>query len=417
MNTSIDNINQVIDVGDVEAEKLLLITQSQTIDIQEFVLQTTIFEDIFSNIMTGALVIRDSANLINTYKLRGQEQVILRFKTPGFTSAIEKTFFISSIKGRILGEKDQIYVLHLTSLEGAIDNVTKVTKKIKGKTDVVIANLFNTYLKQDKNLISYATHNTNIALVSPFWTPLKIINWICNRSFENAPNIVFYEGNKNFYLTSLEKLYQQESYGQYQYIPTANTTEWSLSERFYLINGISDIPHLDVFNAQDHGYYASKLITHDITLKQYKEFQHDHFSYKEETEGLDDYPIFPENIVKNSETYRSVRTKQYAMFPEKEDPQYETWAMKRNSLMYEANNLKFVITVPGKTDIEVGKVIDVLIPRSVAKDMTTGNQIENLFDPYLSGRYLITGIRHQFTLNKHEMYLEIMKETFQEPVE
>lgn len=408
-----ENIEQIVDVGDVITEQITLSVNGELIDIKDFVLQTTVYEDIFSNIMSGALVLRDASNLINKYKFNGQEQVIVRFRSPGFSNdgVIEKTFYVSSVKGRTLGEKEQAYVLHLVSVEGAVDNVTKISKKFKGKTDVVISEVFEEYLKQQKELINQASHNTNIALLSTYWSPLKIINWICNRSFENAPNIVFYEGNKNFYLTSLEKLFQKQDYGTYSYIPTVNSGDWTLEDRYYFISEISDLDYYDIFRGQDFGYYASKLITHDITLKQYKEFQHDHYQYRDSVESLDEYTIFPSNLPKNADSFRVVRTKQYGMFPEKEDPQYEVWAMKRNSLMYEANNFKMTIAVPGKTDIEVGTPISVLLPKSIAKDSEVASS--NLFDPYLSGRYLITGIRHQFTLNKHQMFLEIMKESFQ----
>jgi len=407
-----ENIDQIVDVGDVITEEIILSAKGQLVDIKNFVIQTTVYEDIFSNVMTGVLLLRDAANLINEYKLNGKEQVIVKFRSPGFSDAgvIKKTFYISSIKGRTIGEKDQIYALFLISIEGAIDNITKISKKFKGKTDNVIAEVFNEYLRQEKRLVSYASHNTNIALVSTYWSPLKIINWICNRSFENAPNILFYEGNKNFYLTSLEKLFQSRDYGTYSYIPSANSGDFSLAERFSFISDISNLDHYDIFKGQDYGYYSSRLITHDITLKQYKEFQHNHYSYRENIESLDEFTIFPANL-SNPDNYRMVRTKQYGMFPEKEDPQYEVWAMKRNSLMYEANNFKMTIAVPGKTDIEVGNTINVFLPRSTAKEADVSTP--NFFDPYLSGRYLITGIRHQFSLNKHQMFLEIMKESFQ----
>lgn len=103
------------------------------------------------------------------------------------------------------------------------------------------------------------------------------------------------------------------------------------------------------------------------------------------------------------------------MFEENKDPMYETWVARRNSLMYEASNLRISIEVPGRTDIEVGKVIDVFIPKSIAK--SEGKNFNELLDPYLSGRYLITSIRHQFMMNKHEMILEIMKDSFKKPLE
>ena len=84
--------------------------------------------------------------------------------------------------------------------------------------------------------------------------------------------------------------------------------------------------------------------------------------------------------------------------------------------MYEAQNLRFSIEVPGRSDIEVGNTIECVIPKSTGKDNSGKATFEDYIDPYLSGKYLITSIRHSFTLNKHEMILEIMKDSFNKPL-
>jgi hypothetical protein len=413
-----ENLNEINNVGDVVTEKILLTTNGKTVDIREFVLSCSIFEDVFSNVMTAALAIRDAGNLINEYQLSGLETITLAFKTPGFdrSNTIEKKFYLNAIKNRRLGEKEQVYEIDLISVEAANDNVTKISKKYSGKTDEVIFSIFNDYIKDDKNLLNLENHNSNVTLVSPFWSPFKIINWICNRSYQNAQNVVFYESNKNFYLTSIENLTQQNSFGTYVYSSISNLNDTPLSLKYFIINGITDFRYFDIFRANDFGYYTSKLITHDITLKQYKEFQHDHYEFHNRVKHLEDKHTFPSNIIKNSDSFRTVKTKQYNMFNETPDPLYETWAMQRNSLMYEANNLKFIIKVPGRTDIEAGRVVDLIIPRSIAADVSIENN-EKLIDPYLSGRYLVTAIRHDFALNRHDMYLEVMKDSFQQSIE
>lgn len=409
--------NVIQDTGNFLAEKLNITSRGKIYDIKNFVLQTVIYEDIFSNVMTGSIVVRDAASLITRLALGGLEQVEISFKTNGFRQSITKKFYISSVSDRILGEKEQVYVLDLISVEGALDNVLRISKKFSGNTDDLVQTIFNEYLKQDKNLVVNPRHVTSASVVSPFWSPLKLINWLCNRSYQRAPNVLFFEGSQNFYLSSIENLMRQPVYGHYRYEPNANIAERRNAVRYENIQSISDISYFDVFKAQDYGYYTSKLITHDITLKQYKEFVHNQSDYKKEIHSLERNIPFPSKVLKNSDTYRSVRTKQYNMFEENKDPLFENWVMKRNSLMYEANNLNFVITVPGKTDMEVGKIIDVAIPKSISKDTETTRNQNDLLDPYLSGKYLVTSIRHQFTLEKHEMSLEILKDSFKESVE
>lgn len=416
-----DNVELIKDTGEVTTEKIDLISRGKRYDIKTMAMQTVIYEDIFSNVMTGYLVMQDAASFITQLPLTGLETLEVSFKSPGFRSErIERKFYITSVDARVLAEKEQIYVMNFISTEGLKDNITRISKKFKGVTHTVIEKVFNEYLKEDKKLEILEQHTSNVALVSPYWSPLKVINWVATRSYKKAPNVLFFEGNKNFYLTSIEQLAQSQKnsvFGTYSYIPTSNTGPYKdLASRYNNIIKINPIPFMDVFRAQDFGYYASKLITHDITLKQYKEFSLDHYEQHKKYFNLHDATTFPKDIPRSPDSYRAVKTKQYKLFDEYVDPLYESWAMQRNSLMFEANNFRFAIQIPGRTDIEVGKVIECLIPKALAKN-EEGKTIEDFIDPYLSGRYLITAIRHQFTLNKHEMYMEIMKESFKKSVD
>lgn len=411
-----ENIENIKDVGEVITDKITITSKGSNIDIKSLVTNTVIYEDIFSNVMTGHVVIQDALSLITHLPLSGLETITFAFRSPGFTSVISRTFYISSVDERQVGEKEQAYAIHFISTEALQDNVTTIGKKLKGKTDDIITKIFNEHLKQKKNLVVTERHVSDTVLVSPSWSPLKIINWICNRSYTKTPNVLFFEGNKNFYLSSVSDLMMQPPYGVYSFVPTTSTDVYKdFASKYNNITKISPIDFIDVFKAQDYGYYTSGLITHDITLKEYKEFTWDHHTElaKLSNRGTQ---VFPRDLPRNSNTHRTVRTKQYKMFDETPDPFYERWAMQRNSFMYEAQNLRFVIEVPGKTDIEVGKTIECVIPKSTGKDNSGNATYSDYLDPYLSGKYLITSIRHSFLLNKHEMLLEIMKDSFNKPL-
>ena len=411
-----ENIEKIKDVGEVLTEKITISSRGNDIDIKSMVTHTVIYEDIFSNVMTGHVVIQDALSLITHLPLSGLETITFAFRSPGFISAISKTFYITSVDERQLGEKEQAYAIHFISTEALVDNVTTIGKKLKGKTDDIINKIFDEHLKQKKNLVVTERHVSDAVLVSPSWSPLKVINWLCNRSYANTPNVLFFEGNKNFYLSSVSDLMTQTPYGVYSFVPTTSTDVYKdFASKYNNITKISPIDFIDVFKGQDYGYYASSLITHDITLKEYKEFTWDHHTElaKLSNRGTQ---VFPEGLPRNFNSHRSVRTKQYKMFDETPDPFYERWAMQRNSFMYEAQNLRFVIEVPGKTDIEVGKTIECVIPKSTGKDNSGNATYSDYLDPYLSGKYVITSIRHSFLLNKHEMLLEIMKDSFNKPL-
>lgn len=404
--------NTIQQTGNVAINKINITSRGRTFDIKSFVLQTVIYEDLFSNVMTGTLVVRDAANVITNLKLRGIEKIEVSFQTPGFSQKIEKVFYVNSIGERILGEKEQIYVIGLISIEGANDNSLRFSQKYSGTGDEIVKKLYDE-IKTDKPLFAQSM-SSSVTLVAPFWSPLKIINWVANRSYNPTPNVIFFESNKKFYFVSIDSLINAPIYGGYAYVPNTNLPESSPQSRYGKITEVSPISTFDTFKGQDYGYFSGTLVVHDIALKQYTEFFHNHAQYKERVGKLDKHITFPKILSIPANTFRAVKTKHYNMFTETPDPLYDSWVLKRNSLMMDVNLLKFVITVPGKTDIEVGRTIDVAIPKSVESGDITN---QNYWDPYLSGKYLITSIRHQFTINNHEMSLEISKDSFKETVE
>lgn len=417
-----DNPEVLQDAGEVITEQIVITSRGRNIDIKALTVQTVIHEDIFSNMMTGYIVVQDAASFITQLPISGVEQLTISFRTPGFLrQKIRKTFYITSVNERMLGEKEQAYTLSFISVEALTDNVLRVSKKFSGKTDSIIKKIYEDYLKDKKNLVVNESHGTSLSVVSPYWSPIKLINWVANRSYQKAPSVLFFEGNKNFYLSSIEGLIRSAGdrvFETYSYVPTTLLDEnRDFASRYKNISRITSINFMDVFRGQDFGYYSSRLVTHDVTTKQYREFAHDQFEYHKTVETLHNggvSQLFPKNLPRNPDMFRRVRTKQYAMFDENKDPMYETWVMQRNSLLYEASILKFSIEVPGRTDMEVGKVIEIVIPKSVAKSQ--GDTAQDLLDPYLSGRYLVTSIRHEFMLNKHTMTMEVMKDSFKKPV-
>lgn len=412
-----ENLETIKAAGDVLIEEISLLKGNIVYDIRTFAANVVIQEDIFSNVLTGYSVFIDAASMITQFGINGTEKIRIKYRTPGFRQTIEGTFQITSIDERFLGEKEQIYVVHFISLEGFLDNSVRLNKKYSGRTDRIIRDIFNENLFIEKELIVSESHNTSLSFLPAFWSPLKCINWVTNRSYKTTPGILFFEGNKKFYLTSLDKLIRlgnNNIYQSYVYSAAGRSNDDSIEKRYAFIQQLNLINYFDVLQAQDYGFYASKLVTHDIALKQYKEFSFDGLEYHRRKEHTDTFPTYPIDIIRNPESHIHVRTKQYGLFENNQDPKYEVWAMQRNHIMYEMNNLKISIKVSGKTDIEVGSMINISIPKSIAH--SDNYDMEASFDPYLSGKYLITNIRHEFAMSKHTMDLECVKESFSEPI-
>jgi hypothetical protein len=87
----------------------------------------------------------------------------------------------------------------------------------------------------------------------------------------------------------------------------------------------------------------------------------------------------------------------------------KSWYLKNLMQMAEMNQFVMEVTVPGRSDLVVGQVIDVYIYRNTpikAKDTE-----ENILDKTFSGRYLITSLCHELNREKHNMHMSLMKDS------
>ena len=86
---------------------------------------------------------------------------------------------------------------------------------------------------------------------------------------------------------------------------------------------------------------------------------------------------------------------------------------KRISQKAALSSIVLEIKVPGFTGLSVGEVIHFTHPSF--KEQSNNSEKDN--DPRLSGRYLITSIRHMVDLKvnkRHTMVLELVKDSFQQ---
>jgi hypothetical protein len=126
--------------------------------------------------------------------------------------------------------------------------------------------------------------------------------------------------------------------------------------------------------------------------------------------------IFPFNVMRsyNTKSFMSTINPGVLDYTEESvDLKPEKFIGQRNSLLMDINTLKMSIEVPGRTDCEVGKIIEFFYPNVDSKNSeTTKEEDKTLWDPLISGYYLITALHHRITPFQHSMFLEISKDSY-----
>lgn len=434
--------------GDVHIEYLRIIdTHGRVIDLDDYLVEFNLYEEIFAASMTGTLVIQDSRNLVQTLPIVGEELLMVKLTTPSFPMSIEKTFRFTSITDKYIinGHNAHLYTLHFCSQEMVLDMNAPIYSSFEGSIDDVAIQIFEDYVALPRLLepsggqlreseftseLRILTETKNkVKFVSPGWTAFRCLSWLASKAIPKvgkACNFLFWESNKAFYFGSLETIFKEtfekKNYaGEYTYAPNnirTNGEQRDIKREMLLTEQVDNVRTLDHARNYTSGYLANRLIELDLMGKKYELIDYDH------TEKFYDYyhmpgksnketiPFFSKDTMRNPACNIRYYPKHTKLFDGVEDNVNEVYKDihgNRLSHLLELDNFKLNMAVPGRTDIECGQMIYLKYPDIKPRDAT--DKFKDLLDPMYTGTYLITGIRHQITPIRHNMVLEITKDS------
>lgn len=392
-------------------------------DLNNFVTDINIYEDMFSPTISGNITLNDAQDMLNLLPIIGEEKLLITFKSPSMTDAdglFEQAFYIYKMTNReYTAERAVGYTLHFISFEAIRDINSKISKGYAGTISEIVEKFLLNDLKSPKPTQIEKTKNT-IIYTSNYWSPFTNINFLAKRSISasgtDSPNYVFFENNNGYNFVSLDKLLEQQSSGQYIYDNNTRkpTGDGGGSGRNIMAD-LSRISDYKINTAYDYikriqsGMYASRLITHEIVTKTYnvQTLKYDE-NYKTHNH-LNPYPTATLGLPAKTLSFLAVEPRALENYTNFKTDRMKSWYLKNLMQMAEMNQFTMEITVPGRSDLVVGQVIDVFIYRNTpikAKDTE-----EDVIDKTFSGRYLITSLCHELNREKHNIHMTIMKDS------
>lgn len=409
--------------------------------------ELNLFEDLFSPSLSGNIVISDALNLPLYMPIQGHDKLRIKFSTPflnGEQKIVDLTFRVYKISKReYVSERKQNYILHFVSEEQYSDSKNKISKAYKGTLSEIASKVF-IELKSKKQLKIEQTKD-QFDVIIPFWSPFKTLNWLAARSYStllpdtSGANFVFFESLDGFHYESVESILKAQTTSKQKYIfqPANhrlldNHNARDLEKDFRAVIGFSIDGTFDILESLGRGMYSSKLWTHDIITKEYKEYRFDY----SKTFEKDGHIHVEENIKAGGqgktmlcledESFDKLNTsydanqrlfpKHKHLFGDGSDPtrennnHVERWLQNRASQLQQLNSIKITIVVPGDSSRKVGDRVEFFIPSS--------EPIENemVFDPYISGNYLVVAVKHTINHDKYFTTLQIVKDALFEPM-
>ena len=426
---------------------------AEKIGIDSLVVDLNIYESIYNKTLSGNLVIGDAQNIVGKLPLTGNERLEFKYFTPSlpfgydFSEKSGNPMYIYKITARTgLRPKVQGYIIHFCSKE-MIENELKVVSNAPlGTYSDMVADITKnpSFLGSKKDLFlepSIGLHKHVFSRLRPFDCIDHLSQFTTSLKYHNA-GYYFYETSRGFNYRSLESMLAVEantarpSVAKFRPKP-ANVSdergEKDIKNEMQVVMEYKILDQFDTLKNLRNGVYASKLITHNQLNKTYTETD---FNYELEYGKIfhtetdknggkeNEKGILPKYIREGTSLTEYPESSLY-LWPDTTNIHYTEQGnpvaiadakqilQQRLSQRLAFQSFKLQITVNGFTGVQAGDIITFEMPSYEPRD---GNEPSDR-DIYMSGRYLVTSIRHQMNvfIKKHVMVLECMKDSVRSP--
>jgi hypothetical protein len=434
--------------------------------------ELSIYEDIEQNFITGNLTFVDTEDIVNKLPILGQEYLEFKVRTPLKSTYGEGEYDFTNTRMAVfkctkerLNSNTQQVSLDFISTEAIKDSNTKISRAFNGPYDDAVAKIFkNTWGLNSKKKFYVQPTQGNFKFVAPNTRPTDVMNMIASRAVPKtsvAPGYFFYENGQGFHFRSVDSFFfMAKSEGiaphpeMFEYFADSETARGLNNPRdnpmsqMRTVKSFKILPQNDLITGQRTGTYASKLITHDQYNKTFKEHEYNyiddflrtpHLEKDDATTDIADYRgLIPQahydfNDTETTNTrgqgsaykylsdYSDARimvqsnTANIHNTNMKDGYRVSEYVQRRKNVLGTMNALQCELETHGNTHLNIGHIIRINVPRS-GRDKFGIKSADH--DKYLTGRWLITAIRHSFNIADqiHTMALTCIKETYKTPL-
>lgn len=401
--------------GQYELSKVSVITNTENpieLDFSTSFVDITIYESIYTATISGNITLVDTYNLIQRYALGQGETVIIEWNTVGINEKIRVEGVVYDLQGpNKINEHSSGFTLHFCSPEMINSIKDKVFSGHNETTSTIVSKLFPRISRKPpftKKEIKITDTRNIESIVFTGNATIEAIRMCAKRATSNSrlSGYIFYEDTTKFNYVPIEELYQQEPISDYVYRNNAayNNVANAHEESF---NTIQDFERLDCNKMIDDlmdGQYGSSWAYLSLNDKSLNVFSYDMKTSFKESNSLGKTPVVLDRNF--NPLYSDKLTISYGIDHEQNEP-----FVHENSLkLLKTNSIIFNIGVFGNSSLKVGSVIETTIP-SYSSESFREEGID-----IISGKFLISEIKHVLTPKLYNQRIQIIKDAFEESI-
>ena len=420
------------------------------LNLKDQVASISIFEDIFKNSITGNISFVDTNNLTANASIVGQEKLKLILVTPNAEDKTDRNMAINFSKNPLhifevststnVNDRTKTFTLSFTTNEIVRNNRIRVCQSYTGEPakEIIKKVIRDPELLDSKKEFYYEETTNLFKMIAPNLRPFDFINTVAKRclskEYNFAPTFLFYETIKGYYFRTIDSMMDRKNPRMVfrEVTPNDDVNNVALN--------LTNILDYEITNSTDtilntrSGMYASDLLLVDVFNKSYKHYEYKYLDDFDNNIHVDEFnaygsaksPIaslatdeygnkisdYPQSILHVQPIEREVEEGLFD--PAHGEPNNyrgtDLWLQRRRSRFSSLDAaVSLRIKVPGNTTIQAGDLVGIIL-----KNQTDA---QTSLDPYLTGRYLVRKLKHEFTKGvgqmRHEILLDCIRDTVQ----
>ncbi len=373
--------------------------------------EVNIYEDINLPYLTGTIAVIDSAG-IGSLQFGGTEKIILKLQNNTDAKVVTKEFVIYQVTDHKRQENGMVvsFIIHIMETHGYQNHFRHVSRVYDTNHSNMIRSICATDLDVDIGDMDISYQSSK--LIVPNLRPLQACRWILDQTTtsEGKPFFFYSSLKEGLHLKSLESLYDSE-----------NVLNTSFSLRPAGVSDFNDnanqiLSHVQksndrIIDAQHTGILDALRCTVDPFKNEVRYFDYSHREYHENKEpelGYDGLPydknfeIRGQAFVTTLNTSLSFGDESTAYEEETELADYRL-GLNSKADKYFLDKSCSEIAINGwhmfsqDMNTSIGRVIDINIP--ITSPQTTEVSVDEMIDQKYSGKFLITAVRHKFSVH------------------
>ena len=388
-------------------------------EIKDLVVGLDFYESLSSPYIKCEISVIDAANMIELIPLIGQEKVNVIIKDLNTKNTINREFYIASVQNYVKGNaQSAMYVLKLVTAEYMMNSLSLVSQAFTGPISTSITRIVKDYLKS-----KVTTENSlgDYRVIVPNWNPYKAIDWLSRRATSSRGYpFAFYDTLKDgLVFESYEKIVAKIVFNKYVHRGNS-TAKDDADQKAAMMNTALQYDIIEMSNTGknilrgafgqgmhvvDHANRSYKFVTYNYEKDFKKKDRLDKFPYVSDKFTVDNKKISEYDAIhtiayKNPLAYDATNLNNY-------NNQIEYSKLETDPFMAQLGMVKISMTVKGRSDLTVGKVIDFEVERNRPVSQNSSKNSNE----YLSGKYIVQNIHHKMENGKYYIVMDVIKES------